>query len=150
MDVKLKNKKAQLNQMLITLDRGINLYEKKCITFDAENPDAVDELAAFRDSVIQRFEYCTDGFWKIIKIYLEQIEGITLETTGPKPIARTAALHHVISEEESAALIQMIEERNKTSHIYQEEIADEIAKSAPKALLLMQTILNRLAKKIDA
>lgn len=42
----------------------------------------------------------------------------------------------------------MIEERNKTSHMYHEEIAEQIANAAPKALVLMKTILERLGQQL--
>jgi nucleotidyltransferase substrate binding protein (TIGR01987 family) len=147
MGAKLTAKQILLNQMLSTLANAIQLYQKKCTLLDYSKPETVEDLQAYRDSVIQRFEYSIDGFWKILKMYLEDVEGIVLETTGPKSIARIAALNHVISELESADLIIMIEQRNKTSHIYREEIADEIAKNAHKYLSLMQIIFNRLTKK---
>lgn len=131
-----------MEKMLATLERGIALYHKKLSLY----PHGDEEVLSQRDSVIKRLEYCVDSFWKLIKLHLEKIQGIPLETTGsgPKPIARTAALHYVISEQESVQLIDMIEERNKTSHMYKEEIADEVAKHAPQALVLMTSVVNRL------
>ncbi len=149
MDVKFTKKRILLDRMLHNLEHALVLYKKKCDALDENNPETLDEVLAHRESVIQRLEYSTDAFWKIIRNYLEEVEGFDLDGSGPKSIARLAALHHVISEAESTGLIDMISARNKTSHIYKEEIADEVAKNAPKSLLLMQTILARLNKKID-
>lgn len=148
MDVTFTKKREQIGKMLSTLQSAITLYKQKCAALDANIPETVTDVLAYRDSLIQRLEYCTDGFWKILKLYMEGV-GITLEELSPKAIARTAALHRVITEVESAQLIDLIKARNQTSHMYREEIADEIAKQAPGFLLLMQTILDRLNKKID-
>ena len=142
MDKNIKYKISQVEKMLATLERGIALYDKKLSIYKHDD----EEVLSQRDSVIKRLEYSVDSFWKLIKLHLETVQGIPLEATGtgPKPIARTAALHHVISEQESLQLIDMIEERNKTSHMYKEEIADEVAKHAPQALALMKSVVIRL------
>jgi nucleotidyltransferase substrate binding protein (TIGR01987 family) len=144
MDVNLQNKIEQLYQMLVTLDNANKLYTKQCGFFDPENLETYGLILACRDSVIQRLEYTVDGFWKVLKLYMETVLGLAIAENGPKPITRTAALRKIISEDEAAKLIEMIVERNKTSHMYREEIADEIAKHAPKAHKLMFTILERL------
>jgi nucleotidyltransferase substrate binding protein (TIGR01987 family) len=147
MDKRIIYKAAQIEKMLVTLDKANSLYQKKLSQTPNHEHHVNEELLAFRDSVIKRLEYCVDAFWKLIKTYLEDAQGLTLTETGPKPIARTAALNHVISEQESNDLIIMIEERNKTSHMYREEIADEIAKHAQKAHSLMHTVFARIMHK---
>jgi nucleotidyltransferase substrate binding protein (TIGR01987 family) len=149
METKVTAKYKQFGQMIATLDRATILYAKKCQLFNPAIPETEDDLLAYRDSLIQRLEYCTDAFWKLLKIYLEDIEGITLESTGPKSVGRRAAQMHIITEQESAELILILEERNKTSHMYRQEIADEIAKNTPRALMLMQNIFQRTAVKIN-
>lgn len=74
---------------------------------------------------------------------MEQEKGTTFELLSPKYIIRTVALERLINEEEAVKLIAMIEERNKTCHMYQEEIADSIAKEAHKGLEIMKIIFNR-------
>ena len=130
--------------MLVTLDDANRHYTKKRGQFDPEDLETYATILAARDSVIKRLEYTVDSFWKMIKVYMETVLGLVIAENGPKPITRTAALRKVISEDEASRLIEMIEERNKTSHMYREEIADEIAKHAPKAYTLMHTILDRL------
>mgnify|MGYP000964051772 CR=1 FL=1 len=144
MDVNLSYKIEQLYQMLRTLDDANKLYTKKCGSLDAKNTEEYAIILSIRDSVIKRLEYCVDGFWKVIKLYMETVLAIPIEENGPKPITRTAALRKVISEDEAKKLIDMILERNKTSHFYREEIADEVAKHAPRAHAIMLSILDRL------
>jgi len=146
MEVKLRYKLAQMDQMLYTLEQAITIsaHKRKSIHTEEFSEEA---LTMFRDSIIQRLEYCVDHFWKLLKTYLEEAHGLTITENGPKPIARIAALNGLINEAESSTLIKMIQERNKTSHLYKEEIANEIARFAPQGLLFMQTVLKRLQTK---
>ena len=149
MDKKLTYKATQLEQMLSSLNKSITKHAKKLSKIAPDDHEAHEELDMFRDSIIQRLEYSVDHFWKSIKTYLEIAHGVAINENGPKSIARTATLHRIISEQESDALIDMVERRNKTSHIYKEEVADEFAKYAPKALAFMKTVLERLLKNIS-
>jgi nucleotidyltransferase substrate binding protein (TIGR01987 family) len=142
MDAKLKYKLSQMGQMLHTLEQSTTAYAKKLMLHDLHS----EEVSVYRDSVIKRLEYCVDHFWKLLKTYLEESQGVAVVENGPKPIARIAALHNILSEQESQQLITMIQERNNTAHMYKQEIADEIARFAPQGLLLMKTILARLNK----
>jgi nucleotidyltransferase substrate binding protein (TIGR01987 family) len=80
---------------------------------------AVDELD--RDGVIQRFEFTFELFWKTIKIILEY-EGFYC--TGPRSCIKEGARRGFLVEGE--ILLDMLEDRNKTSHIYDEQTASEI------------------------
>jgi len=144
MDSKLTYKLSQMTQMLKTLEDATMRYQKK------QTHDLEAEITIHQDSVIQRLEYCVDHFWKLLKIYMETTESLTINENGPRSIARIAALNNLISEEEAYRLIQMVEERNKTSHMYHAEVADEIARFAPKGLAFMHLILKRLEDKYAA
>lgn len=148
MDINLKDKIAQQFQMLATLKDAIEFYQRKCTNIDVTDPEAYATALAARDSVIKRLEYCTDSFWKILKLIMEHL-GLKPDNITPKIIIRTAAKNHLISELEAEKLIDVITERNKTSHIYLEEIADHIAKHAPRAYSIMHLILERLASNIN-
>lgn len=80
---------------------------------------AVDELD--RDGVIQRFEFTFELFWKTIKILLEY-EGF--ECAGPRSCIKEGARRGFLIEGE--LLLDMLEDRNKVSHIYDESTAKEI------------------------
>ncbi len=146
MEIKLTQKLTQMEKMLQTLDESITGLKHQ-IAILPENQTADATIRIYRDSVIQRLEYCVDHFWKLLKIYLEESENIISNENGPRSIARLASYHGILSEQESYTLIKLIEERNKSSHMYQEEIANEIARCAPQGLQFMQTVLIRLQKK---
>lgn len=76
-----------------------------------------------RDGLIQRFEFTYELAWKTTKEYLEEI-GI-MEINSPKAVFKEAFAQKLISGEDLWLL--MIKDRNMTSHLYQEQVAQEIA-----------------------
>ena len=71
---KLNQKHEQLAQALVSLDKAISTFTMLKKEKKAYNPNMTyeEELRTHRDSVIQRFEYTIDLFWKYIKKYLEE------------------------------------------------------------------------------
>lgn len=81
-------------------------------------------LESVRDGVIQRFEFCTELAWKTMREYLID-QGYT-ELNSPKATVRQAFAFGIITDE--AGWISLLEDRNLTSHIYNEVTAKEIFK----------------------
>jgi nucleotidyltransferase substrate binding protein (TIGR01987 family) len=79
----------------------------------------VDDLD--RDGVIQRFEFTFELLWKTVKIFLEY-EGF--RCAGPRSCIKEGVRREILSEGE--VLLDMLEDRNKTTHIYDEHTAEEI------------------------
>jgi nucleotidyltransferase substrate binding protein (TIGR01987 family) len=101
-----------------------------------------------RDSLIQRFEYCTDLIWKVLKAYLEEIEKVDVAGFSPRLIVRAAVHAGLFSESEGNDCMKTIESRNKTSHIYHQEMAQIIADKVPESYALMQKITDRIQKVV--
>lgn len=80
---------------------------------------ASDELE--RDGVIKRFEFTFELFWKTTKVLLEH-EGF--ECAGPRSCIKEGARRGFTADSE--ALLDMLEDRNKLSHIYDEAMAQAI------------------------
>ena len=80
------------------------------------------ELSTLKDGVIQRFEFTLELSWKILKTYLVN-EGIDCVNT-PKSVVRDAYKAGIIKNGE--IWIEMIDDRNLTSHIYSQSMADDI------------------------
>lgn len=74
------------------------------------------------ESVIQRFEYCIESSWKLMKKILLHIYGV--ETYGPKDTIKESHINHLISDPE--VWWAMIKSRNQTSHMYDEDVVDDI------------------------
>ena len=78
-----------------------------------------DELD--RDGVIQRFEFTFELLWIALKIYLGN-QGIIVKT--PRDSFAEAFRINIISDEK--IFLDMLEDRNNTSHIYDEETSKKI------------------------
>ena len=79
-------------------------------------------LSTIRDGVIQRFEFCTELAWKTTREYLIE-QGYT-EINSPKSVMKQAYADHLIEDETS--WLELLNDRNITSHLYDEESAQEI------------------------
>ena len=94
-----------------------------------------------RDSAIQRFEFCTDLTWKVIKTYLMIKKGGT-ECRFPKDCVREAFAAKLINE--NPLWFTIIDYRNLSSHTYSEEMAKKVASILPDAYQLFEDLLKRL------
>jgi nucleotidyltransferase substrate binding protein (TIGR01987 family) len=70
------------------------------------------------DGTIQRFEFVIELFWKTLQRLLE-VEGI--RTTTPREALRQA--FHIGWISDDLPWIEMIRDRNETSHLYDEQMA---------------------------
>ncbi len=80
------------------------------------------------DGTIQRFEFCIELFWKFLKKKLQNEYGI--EVNGPKKVMQQAYASNLINHEE--IWIEMLDDRNMTSHTYDKALADKIYKNIKK------------------
>ena len=77
-----------------------------------------------RDAVIQRFEFSFELTWKTLKLYLER-QGH--ECGGPRATLKKAFAEALVTTPEEADIwLQMLEDRNLTSHAYDEALAKTI------------------------
>lgn len=79
-------------------------------------------LSSVRDGVIQRFEFCAELAWKTMREYLLD-QGYT-EINSPKAVIRQAFAYGMI--EDADGWIRLMNDRNLTSHVYDEKTAEEI------------------------
>ena len=78
------------------------------------------DVDTYRDSVIQRFEFCFDLAWKSLKTILLE-KGIVSNT--PRDCFENAYAIKIIDDEE--IWIKAMKTRNTLSHLYDEESAKE-------------------------
>lgn len=83
------------------------------------NNEGVDEL--LKEGLIQRFEYTQELAWKLMKDYAEY-QGYT-GIRGSRDALRKALEMELINDRR---WMDTIEDRNLTSHNYDEEVAEEI------------------------
>lgn len=107
----------------------------------AEN--AKDELD--KDGVIQRFEFTFELLWKTLKIFLRD-RGIEVKT--PKDSMAESFKVGWIQDEET--FLDMLEDRNKTSHIYDKETSEVIfERIKSRYVRAVKEVLDKLKKNID-
>jgi nucleotidyltransferase substrate binding protein (TIGR01987 family) len=125
---KIALKQQQLLAALERLGQAVEYCEKVKKNELTMPALAQDELyRVVRDSLMQRFEFCADQFWKYLKLYLETQLSQPIDLNAPRPVIRTACKAKMISEEDAQLFLEMLDDRNMTSHIYREEIADIIS-----------------------
>jgi nucleotidyltransferase substrate binding protein (TIGR01987 family) len=101
------------------------------------------ENIILRDAMIQRFEYSTEAFWKYLKAYLQTEHN--LSAISPREVIRTGLKAQLYSEEISKQLLQMLDDRNLTSHTYVEELAESIARRIPDYSKNMKEVMTQLS-----
>ena len=108
-----------------------------------EKDIAADEL--YLDATIQRFEFCFELSWKLIKAFLDY-EGV--EVNSPRSAIRKAFQTELIADAE--AWFDMLEKRNLSSHTYDEETAKEIYRHvAQKYIFLLDDFATAINEKIS-
>ena len=129
MDIQLKREQTQ--RALASLEELVSKYTQN-------QTDVI-----LRDALIQRFEYSTEAFWKYLKAYLQTEHN--LSANSPREVIRTGLTAKLYSEETSQELLQMLDDRNLTSHTYVEELAESIAHRIPDYSKNMNAVMTQLS-----
>lgn len=101
----------------------LNNYKKALARLhEAIEESLSSDSLTVRDGVIQRFEFATELAWKCSREYLltENVNDIS----SPKSVMREAYNNNLITDDKGWLCI--LSDRNSTSHIYDEDDADEI------------------------
>ena len=75
----------------------------------------------YLDAVIKRFEFTYEMSWKALKRYLDYLG---IEAKSPRQVFKEAYTHGILDNED--IWLDMIEQRNMTSHVYDESEIKEI------------------------
>jgi nucleotidyltransferase substrate binding protein (TIGR01987 family) len=97
-----------------------------------------------RDASIQRFEYNFELAWKTVKRYSEA-EGTIVNS--PREAFREAFKLGLFQQEE--VWLAMIEDRNRTTHTYNEKTAEEIYLNLRDYLRVMKTLLDAISQRVN-
>ncbi|SCX76642.1 HI0074 family nucleotidyltransferase substrate-binding subunit [Alkaliphilus peptidifermentans] len=97
------------------------------------------------DATIQRFEFTYELSWKLMKAYLEY--NGNLEGTSPRKAIQESFKEGII--EDGEGWLQMLQDRNQTSHTYDEETALEIYEHIKqKYILYFNEFLNNIKNQV--
>ena len=94
------------------------------------------------DAAIQRFEFTIELFWKLLKNILASLG---TEVQYPKNVLQEAFKGHLINNEQ--LWLQMLEDRNITSHTYDEDLADQIFDRIKTYVPILRETYNNIREK---
>lgn len=135
MDLKINEFKEAVNgfEYLVTVDMEAlkNVMDKRLI-------DGIE------NGMAQKFEYSIELCWKLIKNHLKKQDGI--DAKSPKQSIKEFYLAGYIDEDHYLRLIDMIDDRNRLSHIYDKDEFNKILKRFPPYVKTFNRIIEILEK----
>ena len=105
----------------------------------AVKPDLSD---VERDAMIQRFEFSFELLWKCAKKYLYVVEGI--DAASPKKVIRCCRELGLLDDEQTREALQMADDRNLTTHTYDETFAQAVVERIRRYAPLLQLWLGKI------
>jgi nucleotidyltransferase substrate binding protein (TIGR01987 family) len=122
------------------LRRAIAGFAEALALDGAAYPDFVrDVLDSGR---IQKFEYCTEIFWKHLRSCLIA-EGLEVPNS-PRAAIKAGLDRGFVQEAEYQSALNLIDDRNTCSHIYRQSLIAGILARLPAHCATMQSIMARL------
>jgi len=125
---------AKIRQSLHNLEKALTRL-KEALAEPIDNEIVID-------GTIQRFEFCIELFWKTLKRLLS-FEGI--ETKTPRETLKQAYQIGWLNDE--TAWLEMLKDRNLTSHIYDEVMAGDIYNHIQKNFAELESTFLFLKQK---
>jgi nucleotidyltransferase substrate binding protein (TIGR01987 family) len=120
-DIRWIQRFSNYSKAFIKFSEGIKYVKNNFKTDELENSDIVlDEI--IKEGLIQRFEYTHELGWNVMKDYAEY-QGNS-EIAGSRDATREAFKMKLITNGD--VWMDMIRNRNRTSHTYNKETANEI------------------------
>lgn len=104
-------------------------------------------IDGIKNGQVQKFEYCSELTWKLIRQFLLVIDGV--ETASPKGSIKEFFAKGYGNEPSYKKLLQMIDDRNELSHVYSEEDFEKIYKKLPTYLKAMKKVLSIIETKFQ-
>lgn len=99
-------------------------------------PESLELYKALRDSCIQRFEFCVELSWKTA------VKALGLEIKSPTVAIRDMARSDLISD--TTLWFDLLNARNRTSHTYDEDIAQEVFLITQNAIQHFEELLIKI------
>lgn len=128
----------KINYKLADLEKALKKLHES-LERDASKDDLVI------DATIQRFEFTYELSWKLMKAYLEYNGHVGV--TSPRSALKKSFKEEIIINGDK--WLKMLEDRNRTSHTYDEKIASEIYRNIKTEYInLFDALLAKMKKNI--
>ena len=126
------------NNLLESYNAFKNAYTKLMEFIETDNKSEKDMAA-----IIHAFEYTFELWWKALQRYLETIG--TMEQYGSSSVIKTAIQYKILQDEYE--WMDMLRDRNLTSHTYKEDIAKDIyERIKTKHIFLLKEFIEKFDK----
>ena len=116
---------------------SLEQYEKALHSLEKALAEPKTDIT--RDASIQRFEFCVELGWKTAKRVLGT------DSSAPKTVIREMGRDGLIDDVEF--WLKAIDQRNLTSHTYQEKLAEEVYAFAKEFVVVANSLLVEFKKK---
>ncbi|MFH1727300.1 MAG: nucleotidyltransferase substrate binding protein [Pseudomonadota bacterium] len=135
---------SSLKKALVSLQNSINVINDST-WIDSLTKEQLDSVKA---GVIQNFEFTYELCWKFMKRWLDVNYGKTyVEGVARRELFRRAAENLLIEDVDK--WMDYHEARNKTSHIYNQNVAQEVLTVANVFINDARLLLENIEKKND-
>ncbi len=105
------------------------------------------ESELIRDATIQRFEFTFELVWKSLKLYLQHLGH---ECNSPRSTFKKAFTERLIPTlEEANCWLQMLDNRNITTHAYDQALARKIYKEIVSSYAPLLRIMADRIQRLD-
>ena len=122
------------------LDFHMRTLEQALITLEEISEEAFSVIV--RDATIQRFEYTFELAWRLFR-KVAKIEGI--EVGSPRQAIR--AVYDVGLLKDVDVWFEMLDDRNRTSHTYNEITAEQVFESARNLPSRLRSVMDLIKKR---
>jgi len=135
----------RLKYKLDVYEKALNGFEIS-LKIDTSNfsDDIVDTI---KNGRIQKFEYCAELTWKIIKYFLYANHNV--DAVSPRESIKEFFLIGAVEDDDYEMLINILDDRNKLSHIYKEEFFEQIHEKLIDYFGIMIRVLKILKQSIN-
>lgn len=100
------------------------------------------EIDTIKSGQVQKFEVCVELLWKTIRKFLYDVHGI--ESISPKMTMKHLYNSNYADETAYEMLLEMINDRNRLSHVYDEAQFSEIYLKLPEYYILIKSIMGKI------
>ncbi len=138
---KLKLDLKQLNKALKTLNDSFAVLQ------EAQAMGHQGFIDAAKDSIIQRFEYSYEQFWKFLKKYLELVNHLE-DMHSSRRVFHASVKTEICTSDEGDIFLDMADDRNETSHTYSVEASRIILSDVPRYYSAMMIVVQRFNMKL--
>lgn len=135
---------SSLYKAVFSLERSLKVAETKL----SQEIQIYDELETIKAGVIQNFEFTYELCWKFMKRWIEEnVSREIVDGVARRELFRVSAQNRLIDDVDE--WMEFHHSRNMTSHIYDQDVAEQVYETAVKFFPAAKGFLERLRVRND-